>query len=75
MTLRVPMIGYGFMEATHSVGWRQTPRMFDLPAAVEMTVVVGRNADAVAAAAETPRPPQRSVLAFPTSSPKTLSGG
>jgi len=46
------MIGYGFMGATHSVGWRQAPRMFDLPEAVEMTVVVGRNADAAASAAE-----------------------
>jgi predicted dehydrogenase len=50
--LRVAMIGYGFMGAAHSVGWRQAPRMFDLPRAVEMTVVVGRNADAVASAAE-----------------------
>ena len=46
--LRVAMIGYGFMGATHSVGWRQAPRMFDLPADVEMAVVVGRNPDAVA---------------------------
>lgn len=50
MTLRVAMIGYGFMGATHSVGWRQAPRMFDLPEAVEMAVIVGRNPDAVAAA-------------------------
>ncbi|MDU0345299.1 Gfo/Idh/MocA family oxidoreductase [Microbacterium sp. KSW2-29] len=50
--LRVAMIGYGFMGAAHSVGWRQAPRMFELPRAVEMTVVVGRNADAVASAAE-----------------------
>jgi len=50
--LRVAMIGYGFMGAAHSVGWRQAPRMFDLPRAVDMTVVVGRNADAVASAAE-----------------------
>lgn len=49
--LRVAMIGYGFMGAAHSVGWRQAPRVFDLPADVEMTVVVGRNADAVAEAA------------------------
>lgn len=49
--LRVAMIGYGFMGAAHSVGWRQAPRVFDLPRAVEMTVVVGRNADAVASAA------------------------
>lgn len=46
------MIGYGFMGAAHSVGWRQAPRMFDLPADVEMAVVVGRNADAVAKAAQ-----------------------
>ncbi|MCU4673242.1 Gfo/Idh/MocA family protein [Microbacterium fluvii] len=45
------MIGYGFMGAAHSVGWRQAPRMFDLPVDVEMAVVVGRNADAVATAA------------------------
>lgn len=49
--LRVAMIGYGFMGAAHSVGWRQAPRMFDLPRAVEMTVMVGRNRDAVASAA------------------------
>ncbi|WP_344740223.1 Gfo/Idh/MocA family oxidoreductase [Microbacterium awajiense] len=45
------MIGYGFMGAAHSVGWRQAPRVFDLPADVEMAVVVGRNAEAVADAA------------------------
>ena len=45
------MIGYGFMGAAHSVGWRQAPHMFELAADVEMAVVVGRNADAVAAAA------------------------
>lgn len=50
--LRVAMIGYGFMGSAHSVGWRQAPRMFDLPAEPEMAVIVGRNADAVAAAAE-----------------------
>jgi predicted dehydrogenase len=51
MTLRVAMIGYGFMGSAHSVGWRQAPRMFELPDAIEMAVVVGRNADAVADAA------------------------
>jgi predicted dehydrogenase len=50
-TLRVAMIGYGFMGAAHSQGWRTAPRMFDLPAEPEMAVVVGRNAEAVAAAA------------------------
>lgn len=52
MTLRVAMIGYGFMGAAHSVGWRQAPRVFDLPVDVEMAVVVGRHADAVADAAQ-----------------------
>lgn len=52
MTLRIAMIGHGFMGAAHSQGWRVAPRFFDLPEAVEMAVVVGRNADAVAAAAE-----------------------
>ncbi len=49
--LRVAMIGYGFMGAAHSQGWRVAPRFFDLPAEPIMQVVVGRNADAVAASA------------------------
>jgi predicted dehydrogenase len=51
MTLRVAMIGYGFMGAAHSVGWRQAPAVFELPDDVEMAVLVGRNAGAVADAA------------------------
>lgn len=50
--LRVAMIGHGFMGAAHSVGWRQAPRMFDLPDDVEMAVLVGRTADSVQRAAE-----------------------
>jgi predicted dehydrogenase len=50
--LRVAMIGYGFMGAAHSQGWRVAPRFFDLPAEPTMSVVVGRNPAAVAAAAE-----------------------
>ncbi|WP_191283058.1 Gfo/Idh/MocA family protein [Pseudolysinimonas yzui] len=46
------MIGHGFMGSAHSVGWRQAPRMFSLPADVEMAVVVGRKPEAAAAAAE-----------------------
>jgi len=42
------MIGHGFMGAAHSVGWRQAPAVFDLPAKVEMAVVVGRDAARVA---------------------------
>lgn len=49
--LRVAMIGYGFMGAAHSQAWRTAPRVFDLPVDVEMAVLVGRNADAVADAA------------------------
>ena len=51
MTLRVAMIGHGFMGAAHSVGWRQAPAVFELPDDVEMAVVVGRNPGAVAEAA------------------------
>ena len=50
--LRVAMIGYGFMGAAHSQGWRVAPRFFDLPAQPSMSVVVGRNNAAVTAAAE-----------------------
>lgn len=42
-TLRVAMVGRGFMGAAHSQGWRTAPRFFDLPAQVEMAVVVGRD--------------------------------
>jgi predicted dehydrogenase len=50
--LNVAMIGYGFMGAAHSQGWRVAPRFFDLDASPQMQVVVGRNAGAVAEAAE-----------------------
>lgn len=50
-TLRVAMIGYGFMGAAHSQGWRTAPQVFGLAAEVQMAVVVGRNAEAVADAA------------------------
>jgi predicted dehydrogenase len=49
--LRVAMIGYGFMGAAHSQGWRTAPRVFDLPAEPEMAVIVGRNASGVQEAA------------------------
>ncbi|QAY75022.1 Gfo/Idh/MocA family oxidoreductase [Agromyces protaetiae] len=45
------MIGYGFMGAAHSQGWRVAPRFFDLPAEPQMQVVVGRHPGAVASAA------------------------
>ncbi|QNO38946.1 Gfo/Idh/MocA family oxidoreductase [Protaetiibacter sp. SSC-01] len=46
------MIGYGFMGAAHSQGWRVAPRFFDLPARPELALVVGRHAEGVADAAE-----------------------
>ncbi|GAA4174325.1 Gfo/Idh/MocA family oxidoreductase [Gryllotalpicola koreensis] len=51
-TLRVAMIGTGFMGAAHSQAFRVAPRFFDLPLAPEMTVIVGRDAAKTQAAAE-----------------------
>jgi predicted dehydrogenase len=48
--LNVAMIGYGFMGAAHSQGWRVAPRFFDLPVEPRMQVIVGRNAEKVEAA-------------------------
>ncbi|MDQ0614245.1 putative dehydrogenase [Microbacterium sp. W4I4] len=48
-SLRVAMIGHGFMGAAHSVGWRQAPAAFDLPLAPTMAVLVGRDAERTAA--------------------------
>jgi predicted dehydrogenase len=45
------MVGYAFMGAAHSQAWRTVNRVFDLPAQVRMSVVCGRDAEAVAAAA------------------------
>jgi predicted dehydrogenase len=45
--LRVAMIGYGFMGAAHSQGWRVAPRFFDLPVDPQMSVIVGRDAERV----------------------------
>jgi predicted dehydrogenase len=50
--LRVAMIGHGFMGAAHSQGWRVAPRFFDLPAMPEMALLVGRDANRAAQAAE-----------------------
>jgi predicted dehydrogenase len=46
------MVGYGFMGAAHSQGWRVAPRFFELAATPEMTVLVGRDAERTAAAAK-----------------------
>lgn len=50
--LGVAMIGYSFMGRAHSQAWRTAPRFFDLPLSPEMTVLVGRNAEAAHVAAD-----------------------
>jgi predicted dehydrogenase len=52
-TLRVAMIGYAFMGAAHSQGWRNAHRFFDLPATPEMAVLCGRTESAARDAART----------------------
>ncbi|WP_116452966.1 Gfo/Idh/MocA family protein [Blastococcus litoris] len=51
--LRVGLIGYAFMGAAHSQAWRTAPHFFDLPLHPELTVLAGRDAARVAAAAGT----------------------
>ncbi|GAA1449114.1 Gfo/Idh/MocA family oxidoreductase [Leifsonia poae] len=46
-TLGVAMVGYGFMGAAHSQGWRVAPRFFDLDAVPVMRTIVGRDAERV----------------------------
>jgi predicted dehydrogenase len=48
--LGVAMIGYAFMGRAHSNAWRKVASFFDVPE-FEQRVLVGRNADGVAAAA------------------------
>ena len=48
----IAMVGYAFMGATHSVGWRQVHRAFDVPLRPEMVALAGRNRDAAQAAAD-----------------------
>lgn len=50
-TLRIAMIGHGFMGAAHSQGWRVAPRFFDLPLEPQMAVLVGRSQAATEASA------------------------
>lgn len=49
--LRVGMVGYAFMGAAHSQGWRTAGRVFDLPLRPVMAAICGRDATAVRAAA------------------------
>src|SRR3954447_24443254 len=51
-TLRVAMIGYAFMGAAHSQGWRNAHRFFDLPVRPSMNVICGRSESATRDAAE-----------------------
>ncbi|GHF75712.1 Gfo/Idh/MocA family protein [Streptomyces thermodiastaticus] len=50
--LRIGMVGYAFMGAAHSQGWRTVGRVFDLPLRPELTAICGRDADAVRTAAD-----------------------
>ncbi|MET9433764.1 Gfo/Idh/MocA family oxidoreductase [Streptomyces sp. NPDC006551] len=51
-TLGVGMVGYAFMGAAHSQGWRTAGRVFDLPLRPVLAAVAGRDAAAVRAAAD-----------------------
>jgi len=50
-TLKVGLVGYGFMGQAHSNAWRQAPHFFDLPAKIELKTICGRNGVAVRNAA------------------------
>ncbi|WP_033208573.1 Gfo/Idh/MocA family protein [Streptomyces bikiniensis] len=49
--LGIGMVGYAFMGAAHSQGWRTAGRVFDLPLRPVLAAVAGRDADAVRTAA------------------------
>ncbi|MFE4994676.1 Gfo/Idh/MocA family protein [Streptomyces mirabilis] len=51
-TLGVGMVGYAFMGAAHSQGWRTVGRVFDLPRTPVLAAVCGRDASAVRAMAD-----------------------
>ncbi|MDW4905477.1 Gfo/Idh/MocA family oxidoreductase [Streptomyces sp. ADMS] len=50
--LGVGMVGYAFMGAAHSQGWRTVGRVFDLPRRPVLAAICGRDAGAVRAAAD-----------------------
>ncbi|MCF3963635.1 Gfo/Idh/MocA family protein [Streptomyces fuscigenes] len=50
-TLGVGMVGYAFMGAAHSQGWRTAGHVFDLPLRPRLAAVCGRDASAVREAA------------------------
>lgn len=51
-SLGVGMVGYAFMGAAHSQGWRTVGRVFDLPRRPVLAAVCGRDGQAVRAAAD-----------------------
>ncbi|MEV0598988.1 Gfo/Idh/MocA family oxidoreductase [Streptomyces sp. NPDC050315] len=50
--LGIGMVGYAFMGAAHSQGWRTAARVFDLPLRPAMNAICGRDAGAVRNAAD-----------------------
>ncbi|WP_374222633.1 Gfo/Idh/MocA family protein [Streptomyces spinoverrucosus] len=50
--LRIGMVGYAFMGAAHSQGWRTVGRVFDLPRQPVLAAICGRDETAVRAAAD-----------------------
>jgi predicted dehydrogenase len=50
--LGIGMVGYAFMGRAHSQAWRTVGHFFDLPFTPRMAAICGRDASAVAAAAE-----------------------
>ncbi|MFJ4770107.1 Gfo/Idh/MocA family protein [Streptomyces uncialis] len=50
--LGIGMVGYAFMGAAHSQGWRTAGRVFDLPRRPVMSAVCGRDPAAVRVAAD-----------------------
>ncbi|WP_034261608.1 Gfo/Idh/MocA family protein [Actinospica robiniae] len=50
-TLRIGLVGHGFMGRIHSHAWQTVSRAFDLPLDLEQTALAGRDADRVERAA------------------------
>ncbi|MFI7401967.1 Gfo/Idh/MocA family protein [Streptomyces sp. NPDC049541] len=50
--LRVGMVGYAFMGAAHSQGWRTACHVFELPRRPVLAAICGRDPEAVRAAAD-----------------------
>ncbi|RBL79403.1 gfo/Idh/MocA family oxidoreductase, partial [Streptomyces cavourensis] len=50
-TLGVGMVGYAFMGAAHSQGWRTAGHVFDLPVRPALAAICGRDRAKVDAAA------------------------